>query len=460
MTFSIVRSGGINLSQYRLPALTYSYCNFKRFLRVVAIETSCDDTSVSLLETQGEKVITLKHLKKTLNSVSMGGIVPIDAIKHHQINLPLLLQEILRSDKEQTDVTTSGNMIKPDMVMVTRGPGMIGSLSVGLNIAKGFCIGKQIPLLGINHMLGHLLIPRMNMEDCKFPILSLLVSGGHTLLVYSENLVQHKILCDTVDIAIGDSLDKCGRAIGLQGIMIGKELEKLSEPLMNKYIMDTKLSYFGKPEKHSKHEYSDKIDTFVKLPNPFSKHNKHITSFSFASFISTLTEQLPELPPGLLDDIEIKKQLAFLIQRQHFNHLISKIKQTLHENKSLLANVTTFICSGGVSSNKLLRQMLEESLNGGSLHEDTNDKIPDYSKDCGYDDGKTDSMVRRMKVYYPQAELCTDNSIMIGYAGIELLKFFQSHQNKNLVYNNLDILPMRKWSLEKLTELSDWQFEE
>lgn len=426
----------------------------KRSFRILAIETSCDDTSVSLLQTEGNSLTVLKHLKKTLNSVNTGGIVPIDAIKHHQMNLPLLLQDILRTNTYSKDrnnynntnqvsrrknVSTEVNgriysgdyspnesmshsFIKPDIVMVTRGPGMIGSLAVGLNIAKGFCLGNKIPLLGVNHMLGHLLIPRMNqMSVCQFPMLSLLVSGGHTLLVYSENLIKHEIVCNTVDIAIGDSLDKCGRAIGLEGIMIGKELEKIS------------MGYIMKKHNDNADEVTNLVD-LIELPNPFSKHNKNIISFSFASFISTLQEQLNKLDTNLLNNLEIKRKIAFLIQRAHFNHLITKMKQILNNDSENVngngkfKNVKTFICSGGVSSNKLLREMLNNCLKD--------------EKFCN-------------NIYYPPIELCTDNSIMIGYAGFEILKYYQDVENVN-ISNKFDILPLRKWSLEELVEKSSW----
>lgn len=104
---------------------------------------------------------------------------------------------------------------------------MPGSLSGGLDFAKGLAVAWNKPFIGVHHMLGHLLIPRManNGTAPQFPFISLLASGGHTILILSQSVDNHEIICDTIDVAIGDSLDKCAREIGMKGTMIAREME-------------------------------------------------------------------------------------------------------------------------------------------------------------------------------------------------------------------------------------------
>lgn len=334
----------------------------------------------------------ISHLKSTLNSEQVGGIIPTEALSHHQRSMPLLLQKVLQAHNGPID-----------LVAVTRGPGMVGSLSVGLNLAKGVAIGLSTPLVGIHHMLGHLLIPRMNQQDnIKFPLLSLLVSGGHTMLVRSQDILHHEILIDTIDIAIGDSMDKCGRALGIKANMIAKEMEQLA----------------------SKWD-GVRRGLDVNLPNPLSSsHNKNKLSFSFAPFITSLNNQLGDSPP--LNDENRLYQLAYEIQEAHFDHLIYKIKQWMVKYHSDGTGFT-FVASGGVSSNQRLRNKLLSELK---------DYFPSFR-------------------YPSNNELCIDNAIMIGWAAIELQNHFKSHGCCNIA-NTLDILPMRKWDLTDLITRSDW----
>lgn len=364
---------------------------FTRFYRILAIESSCDDSSVALMdynEVTGHTEI-VSHLKSTLNSSDVGGIIPTEALSHHQMSMPNLMQEIIQPHKDSID-----------FIAVTRGPGMVGSLSVGLNLAKGLSIGLSKPLLGVHHMLGHLLAPRMNQqEQLKFPMISLLVSGGHTILVESQDILNHKILVDTIDIAIGDSLDKCGRQLGIKANMIAKEMERMALKADNK-------------------------TSLLNLPNPLSSsHNKIKLSFSFSPFITSLNNQISSISTN---DETILNQLAYDIQEAHFNHLIFKIKQFISKHNNDNTNIN-FVASGGVSCNKRLRNKLETEL--GQYFQSFN---------------------------YPSTnELCTDNAMMIGWAAIELLNHFKTSESCKIL-NELDILPMRKWELTELVSKSQW----
>ena len=370
----------------------------KRFYKVLAIETSCDDTSVAYINHNTETNTTEIRFneKETLDSVSEGGIIPTEAHVHHQRKIGSLVQRVLNSEPP------------PDVICATRGPGMLGSLSVGLNVAKGISLGLGRPLLGINHMLGHLLVPRLSHPAIEFPILSLLVSGGHTMLVLSKSPINHEIVCNSIDIAVGDSLDKCGREIGIRGIMIGKEMEKL---VVSAHLLP---------------QVDDPIVNEIKLPNPLSGRNKSRLEFSFSPFITSVKNFLKLHPLSTLNQQQ-HAMLASKVQNAIFGHLLSKIRNVLDSDPAKFEHVNNFICSGGVSANKSLREKLEAH----------------FCKDF-------------KNFYYPPLELCTDNAVMIGWAGIELLNFYKAREGV-YISSDLDIVPLRKWPLNEIESVSAWK---
>ncbi|OXB40882.1 hypothetical protein B1J92_L07392g [Nakaseomyces glabratus] len=369
-----------------------------RFYKVLAIETSCDDTCVSILdrfaETQPPRVLV--NLKSTLNSSEYGGIIPTMAHEHHQMKIGSLVQEALTAHK----CTSPKENPSIALICVTRGPGMTGSLSAGLTFAKGLSVGLNKPLIGVHHMLGHLLIPRMasNGSAPEYPFISLLVSGGHSMLVLSESIDKHEILCNTLDIAIGDSLDKCGRELGFKGNMIAKEMDAF----INKDKNDV-----------------DPNCILEKLPNPLhGPNNAHVQAFSFSPFVSVIKDNIQNY--NNLTDAQLRS-MSIQIQNAVFNHLITKIQYVVKKNADKLKDVTGFVCSGGVSGNPTLRETLERELAS-----------------------------RFQNFYYPRNDLCTDNSIMIGWAGIEI------YEKLGLI-SDYSITPIRQWPMNELLTVSGWK---
>lgn len=363
----------------------------RRWYKVLAIETSCDDTCVAILDrkSSAEAPRTIVHLKETLNSASAGGIIPTKAHLHHQQQIGPVTSRALES----------AGMPDIDLVCVTIGPGMPGSLAGGLDFAKGLAVAWKKPFVGVHHMLGHLLIPRMlhNDQNPQFPFVSLLVSGGHTVLVLSRSCVDHEILCDTLDIAVGDSLDKCGREIGIRGNMIAKEMEKFinAEPLRAQVPMQ--------------------------LPNPLKNKSTRVDvqAFSFSPFITALKGNLVKpLPEYNVDEV---RSMAYQIQESIFYHIVSKLKLVFRKNREKLEGVSSFVLSGGVGANARLRELLETEFS------DTFDNF------C-----------------YPPLELCSDNAVMIGWAGIELFE-------KQCLTTDLYATPIRKWPLPQLLEVPCWK---
>ena len=203
------------------------------------------------------------------------------------------------------------------------------------------------------------------------------VSGGHTTFVLSRAIDDHEILCDTIDIAVGDSLDKCGRELGFKGTMIAREMEKF----INQDINDQ--------------DFALKLEMPSPLKNSASKRN--MLSFSFSAFITALRTNLTKLGKTEIQELPEReiRSIAYQVQESIFDHIINKLKHVLKSQPEKFENVHEFVCSGGVSSNQRLRTKLETEL--GTLNSASFSNF-----------------------HYPPLDLCSDNSIMIGWAGIEL----------------------------------------
>lgn len=407
----------------------------KRCYKVLSIETSCDDTCVALIDRPQDtnepscppsRPVVIDHLKKTLNSTTDGGVIPIKAHLHHQRSLAPLVREICKKHG-------IGPQNPPDLVCVTRGPGMPGCLTVGLEVAKGLAAAWSRPLVGVHHMLGHLLISRL---QCKgqsgsppqFPFLSLLVSGGHTILVYSKSVLEHEILAETIDIAAGDSLDKCARVIGMQGVMLGKELEQFvfSNVSGSEALSKSVNEYEAQLKKNPDFALMD-------LPNPLRNKTGRVNllAFSFAPFITAVKTSLEKYHCNDINNMTLSKRklIGYQIQTAIFQHITDKIKTALEVHKGKLEGVKDFVCSGGVGSSKLLKKMLQDQLGSN----------PNSA-------GK----VSIEKFHFPEPALCTDNAIMIGWAGIELWESAKLYTDLN------EGLPVRKWPLNHILGVDGW----
>lgn len=389
---------------YRVPlqiVKSGSIAQKHRLYHVLAIESSCDDSAVCLIDRKegpGEAPVLLDHRKLSLDSSHSGGIIPLDAVAHHLQSIPPLVQSLLEDN----------NIEKVDLVCATKGPGMFSSLSSGFHYAKGLSTAWKAPFVGVHHMLGHLLTPRFFSahKDPQFPFVSLLASGGHTMLVLSKGLYEHIVLADTIDVAIGNALDKCARQLGLKGTMLGKELEALvakhEEPTIPPHTVSEKFIF----------------------PTPLSNRcgRKDLAAFSFASFTSSMTRLSELLYSGRpLSELEYqdRKELATRVQTAILRHVTSKCRlallQAVSSKQVPSLDGIRFVCSGGVASNITLRDMLAQELA---------DLNPTF--------------------YFPDPKWCTDNALMIGWAGIELYE-------SGMWQTQLDELPIAKWPLSEFS---------
>ena len=356
-----------------------------------------DDTSVAILEKHGDtsanecntsKLFSATlhfHEKITADNSQFRGVHPLISLDSHQTNLASLIKKALQSlpDASKDDSVASGPVAvrtnglpvmkrKPDFVTVTRGPGMRSSLSTGIDTAKGLSVAWQVPLVGVNHMQAHALTPRLvsalehdvsKPMQPSFPFLSLLVSGGHTLLVHSKALTDHGILATTSDIAIGDAIDKIARCVlpakVLQNsgeIMYGRLLEEFVFP-------DPPVDYDYQAPARRAEELERKQTRWgwglrVPLAETRSGSKSKSMEFSFSGLDSSCRRIVEKGNREI--GVEERRDLGREAMRVAFEHLASRVVMALqhmqagmHQNRE----ISTLVLSGGVASNGFLRNM-------------------------------------------------------------------------------------------------------
>lgn len=172
---------------------------------ILAIESSCDETSVAILK-NGNKVLSHLIFSQIDIHKLYGGVVPEIASRNHVKHVTKLIDEALKEAAvEPKDI---------NYVSVTKGPGLIGSLLVGINAATAFAYANNIPIIGTNHLAGHIYAASID-HELRFPLIALLVSGGHTELIYMKDHFEFEIIGTTLDDAVGEAYDKVARTLGL-----------------------------------------------------------------------------------------------------------------------------------------------------------------------------------------------------------------------------------------------------
>ena len=184
---------------------------------LLGIETSCDDTAAAVL--RGTEILASVVSSQDEVHSPYGGVVPELASRHHMQNILPIIDQTLRTAGVRLD--------QLDGLAVTCGPGLVGSLLVGVSVAKALALAKNLPLIGVNHLEGHLLVVRLE-QDVPFPFLCLLVSGGHTSLYVAHDWGEYQLLCGTRDDAAGEAFDKAAKMLGL-GYPGGRVIDRLAQ---------------------------------------------------------------------------------------------------------------------------------------------------------------------------------------------------------------------------------------
>ncbi|UYN88922.1 MAG: tRNA (adenosine(37)-N6)-threonylcarbamoyltransferase complex transferase subunit TsaD [Anaerolineales bacterium] len=313
--------------------------------RILGIETSCDETAAAVVE-DGRLALSNVVASQAEMHAKYGGVFPEIASRQHIKVIDSVVKEALsQAHLELADI---------DAIAVTRGPGLPGSLVVGLNMAKGLALGGKKPLYGINHLEGHLYsawvgLGTVNGDAPQFPLLALIVSGGHTELVLMKDHLSYQRLGGTLDDAAGEAFDKVARLLGL-AYPGGPSIQKAAES--------------GNPAAFS-------------LPRAWLPGT---WDFSFSGLKTAVLHQIraiaPDEDPAKLPTAD----LAASFQESVVDVLVGKTRKALDE-----FDAKEVLVAGGVSANKALRAQLQADL-----------EVP---------------------VHLPPLALCTDNAAMIAAAG-------------------------------------------
>ncbi|MFC3284709.1 tRNA (adenosine(37)-N6)-threonylcarbamoyltransferase complex transferase subunit TsaD [Litchfieldella rifensis] len=287
-------------------------------MRVLGIETSCDETGVALYDTETGLLADALYSQIAMHA-EYGGVVPELASRDHTRKLLPLIQEVL----------TSAGLTRHDLdgIAYTAGPGLVGALMVGAATAHGMARALNVPVLGIHHMEGHLLAPMLEDAPPRFPFVALLVSGGHTQLVEVEGLGQYRLLGESVDDAAGEAFDKTAKMLDLD-YPGGPAVARLAER--------------GDPGR-------------FRFPRPMT--DRPGLDFSFSGLKThTLITARALREAGELDD-QGRADIARAFEDAVVDTLVIKCRRALDQT-----GLKRLVVAGGVSANARLRERLAEAI--------------------------------------------------------------------------------------------------
>jgi N6-L-threonylcarbamoyladenine synthase len=317
---------------------------------VLAIETSCDDTGAAVV-LNGRKILSNVVSSQVSIHQKYGGVVPELASRRHIESIVPIVTEALEMGK----VT----LRDIDGISVTQGPGLVGSLLVGLSFAKSLSFVTRLPFVGVNHIEAHISAIFLEEKPPKFPFIGLVVSGGHTSLFRVDGFGKYKRLGQTRDDAAGEAFDKVAKllSLGYPGGPVIDELSKSSNPKA------------------------------IRFPRPTLGKNSLDFSFSgLKTAVVNYVKSYPEPAGGYSE--ELIRDIVSSFQEAVVDVLVKKTLQAA-QNQGL----RRIVLSGGVAANRRLRERIKE-----------------------------EASQQKVKVYIPSPSFCTDNAAMVGVVGYEYLK--------------------------------------
>ena len=281
-------------------------------MRVLGIESSCDETGIALYDTEQGLLAHALYSQIEIHA-QYGGVVPELASRDHiRKTLPLIEQVLAEAQLRRCDI---------DAIAYTAGPGLVGALLVGAAIGRSLAWALNIPALAVNHMEGHLLSPLMEEKPPLFPFVSLLVSGGHTLLVDVQGVGQYRLLGESLDDAVGEAFDKTAKMLGLP------------------YPGGPVLAALAEHGTHGKYEFPRPMTNRPGLDFSFSG----LKTFSMNTWLnSKKTDQ-------------DRADIALAFQNAAVETLAIKCKRAMKQT-----GYSTLVIAGGVSANKALRVSLND----------------------------------------------------------------------------------------------------
>ncbi|MGX7030948.1 tRNA (adenosine(37)-N6)-threonylcarbamoyltransferase complex transferase subunit TsaD [Vagococcus zengguangii] len=263
---------------------------------VLAIESSCDETSVAVVE-DGNKILSNIVASQVLSHQRFGGVVPEVASRHHVEQIISCLDEALVEAKVTVEELSA--------VAVTEGPGLVGALLIGLSAAKAFAFANGLPLIPVNHMAGHIYAARF-VEEMQFPLMALLVSGGHTELVYMPADGEFEIIGETRDDAAGEAYDKVGRVLGLK-YPSGKEIDEMAHIGQDVYHFPRAMI----KEDHYDFSFSGLKSSFINRVHNAEQKGEELSKVDLAaSFQASVVEVLVNKTVRACQNFEVKQLIV------------------------------------------------------------------------------------------------------------------------------------------------------
>lgn len=286
---------------------------------ILGIESSCDETSCSIVKNGTEEIATTTSTQISIHE-NFGGVVPEIASREHVKNITFVIEDCLKKANMKIEDVTA--------IAVTYGPGLIGSLLVGLEAAKTLSYIYNKPLVPVHHIAGHIYANSL-VEELKFPLLALVVSGGHTELIKMTDHFSFEKLGGTLDDAIGECYDKVARVIGLP-YPGGPKLDKLA--------LNGKATY--------------------NLPIPLNDDSYNFSFSGLKSAVINLNHNEEQKGRKVNEE-----DLAKSFQEVAVKSIVSKTKKAL-----INENITNLIVAGGVAANKALRESLTTMCEENNIH--------------------------------------------------------------------------------------------
>ena len=291
-------------------------------MNILGIETSCDETGIAIYNTEKQSIISEQLFSQASKHAEYGGVVPELASRDHLIKIiPLIKLSLEEAKLEFSDL---------DGIAYTAGPGLRGPLLIGASMAKSLAFSLKIPSIGVHHMEAHLLINLLEDPAPKFPFLTLLISGGHCLLINAKELGSYEIVGQTIDDAVGEAFDKVSKLL---------ELGYPGGPLIEKLAQSGDSSAFS-------------------FPRPMT--NKDNLDFSFSGLKTAVFYALKDTK---VISESIKANIAASFQEAVADTLLIKSKKALEQT-----NQNELVIGGGVASNKYIRNKLIDGLKGSQIY--------------------------------------------------------------------------------------------
>ena len=313
---------------------------------ILGVESSCDETAAAILCAE-RGLLSNIVASQDEDHTPYGGVVPEIAARAHMSKIDRIIDQAIReADVDYSDLSA---------IAATSGPGLIGGVITGLMAAKGLSVSLDIPLIAINHLEGHALSPRLS-DDCPFPYLLLLVSGGHSQILSVTGLGQYERLGSTIDDAAGEAFDKTAKLMGL-GFPGGPNVERWAEQ--------------GDPTRFS-------------LPRPLL--DRENCDFSFAGLKTAVARAFDASDKSKT----AKADLAASFQAALTDCLIDRTERAMQQFSKAHKGPARFVVAGGVAANKTIRSRLKNASET-------------YDFQC----------------VFPPLKFCGDNAAMIAQAGLE-----------------------------------------